>query len=72
MYSNMGTKNQRIIEEYVNDIPILTGKRKKLYDNMRKLYPKGNEKAQIGLCSDLDESRLDHYINCIFNIKEKR
>lgn len=63
----MGRKKTEILREYQEDITILTGKRKILFENMRRLYPKGNERAQIGLCVDLDESRLDHYINCIFN-----
>ena len=63
----MGTKNKEIIREYTEDVSILTGKRKKLFENMRKLYPKGNEKSQIGLCLELDDSRVDYYIKFIFN-----
>lgn len=68
----MESKKIEIIEGYTEDIPTLTGKRKKLFENMRKLYPKGNEFAQRGLCIDLDDSRLDYYINSIFNTEEKR
>jgi hypothetical protein len=68
----MRTKRIKIIREYQKDISTLTGKRKKLFENMRKIYPKGNEELQKGLCLDLDESRLDYYINHIFNPEEKR
>jgi len=68
----METKKIEIIRECPEDISTLTGKRKQLFENMRKLYPKGNRSAQIGLCIDLDDSRLDYYINSIFNTKEKR
>ena len=66
----MSKKNQEIIGEYMDDISILTGKRKKLFDNMRKLHPKGNKKSQMGLCLDLDESRVDYYIKFIFNTEK--
>lgn len=68
----MARKKIEIIGEYEEDISTLTGKRKILFNNMRKLHPKGNEKAQMGLCLDLDDSRVDHYINCIFNVNEKK
>ena len=68
----MKRKKIEIIRNYTQDIPTLTGKRKKLFENMRKLYPKGNETLQMDLCLDLDDSRLDYYINSIFNTKERR
>lgn len=63
----MGTKNRGIIREYQEDVSTLTGKRKKLFENMRKLYPKGNEKFQIRLCLELEDSRVEYYIKFIFN-----
>lgn len=63
----MRTKNKEIVWECLEDISTLTGKRKKLFENMRKLYPKGNEKSQIRLCLDLEEKRVDYYIKFIFN-----
>jgi hypothetical protein len=66
----MRGKKSIIIEEYSEDISTLTGKRKILFDNMKKLHPKGNKKAQMGLCLDLDESRVDYYIKFIFNTEK--
>ena len=66
----MSEKKSIIIEGYNEDISTLTGKRKILFNNMRKLHPKGNKKAQMGLCLDLEESRVDYYIKFIFNTKK--
>ena len=66
----MSEKKSIIIEGYNEDISTLTGKRKILFNNMRKLHPKGNKKAQMGLCLDLDESRVDYYIKFIFNTEK--
>ena len=66
----MARKKIEIVGEYEEDISTLTGKRKILFNNMRKLHPKGNEKAQMGLCLDLDESRVDYYIKFIFNTEK--
>jgi len=46
----MARKKIEIVGEYEEDISTLTGKRKILFNNMRKLHPKGNKKAQMGLC----------------------
>jgi hypothetical protein len=66
----MSEKKSIIIEGYNEDISTLTGKRKILFNNMRKLHPKGNKKAQMGLCLDLEESRVDYYIKFIFNTEK--
>ena len=66
----MSEKKSIIIEGYNEDISTLTGKRKILFNNMRKLHPKGNKKAQMGLCLDLDESGVDYYIKFIFNTEK--
>ena len=66
----MRGKKSIIIEEYSEDISTLTGKRKILFDNMKKLHPKGNKKAQMSLCLNLDESRVDYYIKFIFNTEK--
>ena len=55
-------KNKEIVEEKESNISILTGKRKELFDNMRILYPKGKKDAQIELCLELHESRIDYYL----------
>lgn len=67
----MARKKIDIIREYTEDVSTLTGNRKILFERMRKLYPKGNEKSQIGLCLDLDDSRIEYYINNIFNTEDR-
>lgn len=64
-------KKQEIIGEKEINIPTLTGKRKHLFDNMRILYPKGKKEAQMDLCQELHESRIDHYLENIFSLKIK-
>ena len=64
-------KKQEIIREKEINIPTLTGKRKQLFDNMRILYPKGKKEAQIDLCQELHESRIDYYLKNIFSLKIK-
>jgi len=67
----MSVKKDKIIREFSEDISILAGKRKTLFENMRKLYPKGKEDKQLDFCLNLNESRLDYYINSLFNFNKK-
>lgn len=57
----------KIIEESEENILKLTGKRKILFETIRKLYPKGNIKAQYEMCEELHDERIEHYINSVFN-----
>lgn len=66
----MGRKKLEIVEGITKDIPTLTGNRKILFENMRKLYPKGKIEAQIDLCNEIHDSRVDYYINTVFVIKK--
>ncbi len=66
----MTTKKSKIIRGIQEDSSILTGKRKNLFDRMRKLYPKGNESAQTIMCVELSEERVDYYLNNVFNSKK--
>jgi len=62
-------KKQEISEGKKIDIPTLDGKRKQLFDNMRILYPKGKKEAQMDLCYELHDSRIDYYLENIFKLK---
>ena len=55
-----------IFKEIVDKNSTLTGRRKILFDNMRKLYPKGKKEAQEKLCLELSEDRVEHYIKNVF------
>jgi len=55
-----------IFEEILDKNPTLTGRRKILFDTMRKLYPKGKKEAQLKLCLELSEDRVEYYIKNIF------
>lgn len=57
--------------QYSEDISKLDDRRKKLFKNIRILHPKGNEKAQLQLCIDLNDSRIEYYINNIFKTDNK-
>jgi hypothetical protein len=67
----MARKKEEIIRGDMNNISTLTGKRKDLFENMRKLYPKGKKEAQISMCIELEDKRVDYYLNNIFNLKNK-
>jgi hypothetical protein len=45
----------------------LTGRRKVLFETMRRLHPKGNTEMQSKMCEELRDERIEHYINSIFN-----
>lgn len=68
----MTRKKIEICRKYTEDFTTLTGKRKILFYNMRKLHPKGNKNAQMGLCLDIDETRVDYYIESVFNLNSKK
>lgn len=57
----------KIIEEHIEKILKLTGRRKILFETMRKLHPKGNPKAQFEMCEELHDERIEYYINSVFN-----
>jgi hypothetical protein len=65
-------KKNKIIESFEIEEIELTGRRKVLFENMRKLYPKGNPKMQYKMCYDLTDDRVDYYINYVFIRKKKR
>jgi hypothetical protein len=67
----MARKRKEIIRKNENVIATLAGKRKELFENMRKLYPKGKKEAQISMCEELEDKRVDYYLNNIFNLKNK-
>lgn len=45
----------------------LTDRRKVLFETMRRLHPKGNPDMQSKMCEELNDERIEHYINNIFN-----
>ena len=55
-----------IIEEIVDKSSTLTGRRKILFNNMRKLYPKVKKESREKLCLELSEDRVEHYIKNVF------
>jgi hypothetical protein len=60
-------KKTKIIEDPKEKDFKLTGRRKVLFETMRKLYPKGNPEMQFKMCDELHDGRIEHYINSIFN-----
>ena len=54
-------EKNKIIEEPTEKILKLTGRRKILFETMRKLYPKGNPKAQSKMCEELHDERIEHF-----------
>lgn len=67
----MKVETQISSEQYSEDVTKLENKRAELFKNIRRLYPKGSEKAQFKLCIELDESRVEYYINNIFKSDNK-
>lgn len=67
----MSRKKGEIVREDVDNISTLTGKRKDLFENMRKLYPKGKKESQLSMCIELEDKRVDYYLNNIFNLNLK-
>jgi hypothetical protein len=59
----------KIIEDPNEKILKLTGRRKILFETMRRLHPKGSAKAQSQMCEELHDERIEHYINHVFNKK---
>lgn len=55
-----------IFEEILDKNSTLTGRRKILFDTMRKLYSKGKKEAQVKLCLELSDDRVEYYIKNIF------
>lgn len=45
----------------------LTDRRKVLFETTRRLHPKGNPEMQSKMCEELNDERIEHYINSIFN-----
>lgn len=67
----MARKKEEIIGGDIDNISTLTGKRKELFENMRKLYPKGKKESQLSMCIELEDKRVDYYLNKIFNLNLK-
>jgi len=67
----MSLENTVLPIQYSEDISKLDDRRKELFKNMRILHPKGNEKVQLKLCIDLNDSRIEYYINNIFKTDNK-
>lgn len=59
----MGTR--KIKDRGEQHIP-LHGDREVLFERMRDMYPNGDEWMQRKFCLEVDESRIDHYINRVF------
>ncbi len=67
----MAKKKREIIREDVDNISTLKGKRKEIFENMRKLYPKGKKESQLSMCIELEDKKVDYYLNNIFNLNLK-
>jgi len=67
----MARKKEEIIGGDIDNISTLAGKRKELFENMRKLYPKGKKESQLSMCIELEDKRVDYYLNKIFNLNLK-
>lgn len=57
----------KIIVDYKEKEFNLTDRRKVLFETMRRLHPKGNPEMQSKMCEELNDERIEHYINSIFN-----
>jgi hypothetical protein len=55
-----------IFEEILDKNPTLTGRRKILFDTMRKLYPNGKKESQVKFCLELSVDRVEYYIKKVF------
>jgi hypothetical protein len=58
-------KTKIIVDSEEKDIK-LVGRRKVLFETMRRLHPKGNPEMQSKMCGELHDERIEYYINSVF------